>query len=104
MKKTTKTIGQWQPLTILLSFVCAAGATLDLGNLNPHAPIQQSWEVLNEKGNIVWATTAVHPLWTWWPDLTPDVCKLVAGSPIGTSQIILILATHPLRSGVSQMG
>ena len=81
MKKTTKTIGQWQPLTILLSFVCAAGATLSLGNHNPHAPIQQSWEVLNEEGNIVWATTAVHPLWTWWPDLTPDICKLAAGSP-----------------------
>lgn len=81
MKKTTKTIGQWQPLTILLSFVCASGATLSLGNHNPHAPIQQSWEVLNEEGNIVWATTAVHPLWTWWPDLTPDICKLAAGSP-----------------------
>ena len=37
--------------------------------------------MLNEEGNIVWATTAVHPLWTWWPDLTPDICKLVAGSP-----------------------
>ena len=21
-----------------------------------------------------------HPPWTWWPDLTPDICKLVAGS------------------------
>ena len=37
--------------------------------------------MLNEEGNIVWATTAVHPLWTWWPDLTPDICKLAAGSP-----------------------
>ena len=36
--------------------------------------------MLGEEGNIVWATTAVHPPWTWWPDLTPDICKLVAGS------------------------
>ena len=49
-------------------------------DFNPHTPIQQIWEVLNEEGNIVWATTAVHPPWTWWPDLTPDICKLAAGS------------------------
>ena len=37
--------------------------------------------MLNEEGNIVWSKTAVHPPWTWWPDLAPDVCKLAAGSP-----------------------
>jgi hypothetical protein len=36
--------------------------------------------VLNEEGNIVWAASAVHPPWTWWPDLTHDICKLAAGS------------------------
>ncbi|AAC31806.1 envelope glycoprotein [Mus dunni endogenous virus] len=84
MKKPTKTTGLWKPLITLLSFACVAGApsiTLDLGNHNPHAPVQQSWEVLNEKGDVVWVATAVHPPWTWWPDLTPDICKLAAGSP-----------------------
>lgn len=76
-----KTTGRWQLLTILLNFACVVGATLSLGNDNPLAPIQQSWEVLNGEGNIVWAITAAHPPWTWWPDLTPDICKLVAGSP-----------------------
>lgn len=36
--------------------------------------------MLNEEGDTVWSTTAVQPPWTWWPDLTPDICKLVAGS------------------------
>ena len=49
-------------------------------NFNPHTPIQQTWEVLNEEGNPVWSTTATHPPWVWWPDLTPDICKLATGS------------------------
>jgi hypothetical protein len=72
-----KIIGQWQLLTILLS--CAFTVAPTLGN-NPHAPQKLTWEVLNEEGGIVWSTTAVHPPWTWWPDLTPDICKLVPGS------------------------
>ena len=70
--------GPWKGLLILLSCACCAGATPP--DFNTHTPIQQTWQVLGEEGNIVWATTAVHPPWTWWPDLTPDICKLVAGS------------------------
>ena len=51
--------GAWKELLILLSCVCCAGAALP--DFNPHTPIQQTWQVLGEEGNIVWATTAVHP-------------------------------------------
>ena len=71
--------GPWKRLIILLSCACVARATQNR-DINPHTPIQQSWEVLNEEGDTVWSTTAVQPPWTWWPDLTPDICKLVAGS------------------------
>jgi hypothetical protein len=67
--------GPWKNLLTLLSCDCLAGAIPK--DFNPHTPVQQTWEVLNEEGSIVWVTTAVHPLWTWWPDLTPDICKLV---------------------------
>ena len=70
--------GPWKGLLILLSWACCAGAAPP--DFNPHTPIQQTWEVLGEEGNTVWATTTVHPPWTWRPDLTPDICKLVAGS------------------------
>ena len=69
----------WKRLITLLSCTCITGATQNR-DFNPHTPIQQTWEVLNEEGDIVWSTTAVQPLWTWWPDLTPDICKLVAES------------------------
>ena len=71
--------GPWKRLIILLSCACVARATQNR-DFNPHTPIQQTWEVLNVEGDIVWSTTAVQPLWTWWPDLTPDICKLVAES------------------------
>lgn len=73
--------GRWKRLLILLSCVYAAGAALEISNNNPHTPVQQTWEVQNGEGDIVWSTTAVRPPWTWWPDLTPDLCKLAAGSP-----------------------
>lgn len=41
--------------------------------------MRQTWEVINEEGNAVWSISAIHPPWTWWPDLTPDICKLAAG-------------------------
>lgn len=73
--------GRWKRLLILLSCVYATGAALEISNNNPHTPVQQTWEVQNGEGDIVWSTTAVRPPWTWWPDLTPDLCKLAAGSP-----------------------
>ena len=69
----------WKRLITLLSCTCITRATQNR-DFNPHTPIQQTWEVLNVEGDIVWFTTAVQPLWTWWPHLTPDICKLVAGS------------------------
>ena len=71
--------GSWKRLIILLSCACVTRTTLNK-NFNPHTPIQQTWEVLNEEGNPVWSTTATHPPWVWWPDLTPDIYKLAAGS------------------------
>ena len=79
IKKTNETIGWWLLLTILLSYACCA--EMALPNPNPHATFHQTWEVHNEEDNIVWSITDIHPLWTWWPDLTPDICKLAAGSP-----------------------
>lgn len=71
--------GSWERLIVLLSFVYTASVTESQDN-NPHAPVQQTWEVINEEGNPIWSITEVHPPWTWWPDLTPDICKLAAGS------------------------
>lgn len=31
---------------------------------------------MNEEKETVWSVTGTHPLWTWWPDLTPDLCML----------------------------
>lgn len=63
-----------------LSCVYAAGVALEISNNNPHTPVQQTWEVINEGENVVWSVTAVHPPWAWWLDLTPDICKLATGS------------------------
>ena len=58
-QRLTQMSGPWKELLILLSYACCAEAAPP--DFNPHTPIQQSWEVLNEEGNIVWAATAVHP-------------------------------------------
>lgn len=78
MKTTEEAIGWWPTLIILLS--CAFTLTPTLSN-NPHAPQKLTWEMLNEVGGVVWSATRVHPPWTWWPVLQPDICKLAAGSP-----------------------
>ena len=67
----------WRLLIILLNCAYVAAQNQDP---NPHTPIQQTWEVLNEEGDIIWSIAAIQPPWTWWPDLTPDICKLAAGS------------------------
>lgn len=56
----TQMNGPWKGLIILLSCVCAAAGTQS-GNPNPHTPIRQTWEVLNEDGNVVWSVSAVNP-------------------------------------------
>lgn len=71
--------GHWEGLIILLSCAWATRTTQNR-DLNPHTPVQQTWEVANEEGIIVWSITVVQPLWAWWPDLTADLCRLAAGS------------------------
>ena len=40
----------------------------------------QTWEVISGAGDIVWkVSSSEHPQWTWWPDLSPDLCQLIAG-------------------------
>ena len=73
--------GLWRRLLTLLSCACFVGAIPK--DFNPHSPVQQTWEVLNEGGRAVWTIAEVHPLWTWWPDLFPDICKLAIGAPPG---------------------
>ena len=38
-----------------------------------------TWQVLSATGDVAWSTTEENPLYTWWPDLVFDLCKLVAG-------------------------
>ena len=78
-QRLSKMDGLWKRLIILSSCACVARTTPK--DFNPHSPVQQVWEVLNEEGDAVWSTTATHPLWTWWPDMAPDICKLVVGLP-----------------------
>lgn len=72
--------GHWKGLIILLSCAYVAKITPN-SDFNPHSPVQQTWEVLNEEGDVVWSASATQPPWVWWPDMTPDICKLVAGLP-----------------------
>lgn len=37
--------------------------------------------MLNIEGKPVWSVTAVHPPWTWWPELFPDLCRIAIGAP-----------------------
>lgn len=43
---------------------------------SPHRVVTLTWQVLNEEGDPVWAVSGNHPLETWWPELTPDLCML----------------------------
>ena len=71
----------WVSRMFFYSCACFVGAIPK--DFNPHSPVQQTWEVLNEGGRAVWTIAEVHPLWTWWPDLFPDICKLAIGAPPG---------------------
>ncbi|XP_076562372.1 uncharacterized protein LOC143433807 [Arvicanthis niloticus] len=48
---------------------------------SPHAPKSLTWEVLNSQGDVVWSVSGTHALWTWYPELYPDLCKLATGAP-----------------------
>ncbi|XP_062947204.1 solute carrier family 23 member 2 isoform X1 [Cynocephalus volans] len=70
--------GSWKGLIILLSCAFGGGRT-SLPSNNPNQPTSLTWQVLSQTGKVVWSKTEVHPLWTWWPPLTPDICALAAG-------------------------
>lgn len=46
---------------------------------SPHTVFKLTWQVLSQTGDIIWEKTENHPLYTWWPTLTPDFCSLAAG-------------------------
>lgn len=72
-------IGLWLLPTILLN--CGYDAAANSRNSNPHAPLTITWEVLDEANSPVFSLSKLVPPWTWWPDLTPDLCHLAMGSP-----------------------
>lgn len=46
---------------------------------NPNAPQRLTWQVLSQTGEVVWSISKVAPPGTWWPDMTLDLCLLMAG-------------------------
>ena len=36
-----------------------------------------TWQVLSQTRDIVWSTSKVTPLGTWWPDIALDLCLLM---------------------------
>ncbi|AAV68489.1 env protein [Murine leukemia virus] len=60
----------WAPL-IVLGVLLGLGATVS--DKSPHQPVTLTWQLLDDELNVRWETTGAHPLWTWWPDLTPDL-------------------------------
>lgn len=92
--------GWWKLLITLLSCVSIVRVTSGKGiyPLNPHNLLQLTWEVLNEKGEAAWSITATHSLWTWWPNLTPDICKMAAGLTSWDLPDHLDQVSHPSES------
>jgi hypothetical protein len=87
---------------ILLSYAYAACASLKAKN--PHQTMTLTWQVQSQTGDIVWSTTKVAPLGTWWPPLFPEICALIAGLdfwniPVLTHEEIPLEEVHlPKRS------
>lgn len=71
-------VNPWGPLIVLL--ILGGVNPVALGN-SPHQVFNLTWEVTNGDRETVWAITGNHPLWTWWPDLTPDLCMLALHGP-----------------------
>nr|P11370.2 RecName: Full=Retrovirus-related Env polyprotein from Fv-4 locus [Mus musculus]AAA37564.1 envelope glycoprotein [Mus musculus] len=71
--------------TIKKALLGVLGILLVTGGLahkdSPHLIYNLTWEVTNGEQETVWAVTGNHPLWTWWPDLTPDLCMLALHGP-----------------------
>lgn len=49
---------------------------------SPHKPKKLTWKVASTTTRqVAWSITKIAPPGTWWPNLTPDICALVAGNP-----------------------
>lgn len=63
-----------------------------------------TWQVLSQTGKTVWSLTKNHAVGTWWPQLTPDFCQLVAGAynwDIVTQEANTLQKEMPTVYGVS---
>lgn len=71
------------PWCLLLKSLTLALVWTSIGasNDNPHQPLNQTWQVINGEGEVVWSTSKVTYPKTWWPSLYPDLCKLAIGAP-----------------------
>lgn len=65
-------------LTILLLLLSYSNVVTS-GRENPQQPQQLVWQVLSQTGNVVWSISHTAPPWTWWPQLSPDLCELAIG-------------------------
>nr|AAG39910.1 envelope protein [Murine leukemia virus] len=66
----------------LILFLSLKGARSAAPGSSPHQVYNITWEVTNGDRETVWAISGNHPLWTWWPVLTPDLCMLALhGTP-----------------------
>uniref|UniRef100_UPI003F77865E Surface protein n=1 Tax=Murine leukemia virus TaxID=11786 RepID=UPI003F77865E len=63
---------------LLMGCVAETGAA---PGSSPHQVYNITWEVTNGDRETVWAISGNHPLWTWWPVLTPDLCMLALSGP-----------------------
>uniref|UniRef100_A0A8C9CTT0 MLV-related proviral Env polyprotein-like n=1 Tax=Peromyscus maniculatus bairdii TaxID=230844 RepID=A0A8C9CTT0_PERMB len=84
------------PLIVLL---------LTLGGASPESPHMVkkiTWQVISQTGDVVWSTTAQHAPNTWWPDLTPKICDLVAR--LDTWDIPEYTHTNRPSTGVTAQG
>lgn len=75
--------GRPRKLITLLSYVSVVSLLLPLqtkceADLSPHQPQLLTWQVVSQTNDVIWSTSTIAPPGTWWPDLTPDLCTLVA--------------------------
>lgn len=52
---------------------------LPISSLNPHGPLTLTWEITSQLGAPIWSISNNVSLWAWWPNLYPDLCRLVSG-------------------------
>ncbi|KAL6094307.1 hypothetical protein STEG23_014256 [Scotinomys teguina] len=63
----------------LLMSVFLMFGSLGVTSESPHQIKKLTWQVISQTGDVVWAITANHMPFSWWPNLTPNFCQLAAG-------------------------